>query len=98
MDCTMRFRLSRTTGVVLLALAVILLALYLSRQPPGSGPVVIQLPSVVPATSVGPAGPPTLPIPTSGNRNLALGNPSNAVHDVNQPNNYLIERPQYALS
>jgi endonuclease G len=104
MDCTMRFRLSRTMVVVLLALAVILLALYLSRQPPGSGPVVIQLPSIVPApsvapaTSAGPAGPPTLPIPASGNRNLALGNPSNAVHDANQPNNYLIERPQYALS
>ncbi|MBI5880378.1 MAG: DNA/RNA non-specific endonuclease [Chloroflexi bacterium] len=35
---------------------------------------------------------------TSGTRNLALGNPSNAVHDATQPNNYLIERPQYALS
>jgi endonuclease G, mitochondrial len=29
---------------------------------------------------------------------LLLGNPSNATADVSNPNNYLIERPQYALS
>jgi endonuclease G, mitochondrial len=40
-------------------------------------------------------GPRTAP---SGNRNLLLGNPSSAVHDPSQPTNYLIERPQYALS
>jgi endonuclease G, mitochondrial len=34
----------------------------------------------------------------SGNRNLLLGNPSGATHDPSQPTNYLIERPQYALS
>lgn len=34
----------------------------------------------------------------SSNRNLALGNPSGAVHDTASPNNYLIERPQYVLS
>jgi len=34
----------------------------------------------------------------SGNRNLLLGNPSGAVHDPSQPDNYLIERPQYVLS
>jgi endonuclease G, mitochondrial len=33
-----------------------------------------------------------------GNVNLALGNPSNARSDRNQPDNYLIQRPQYALS
>ncbi len=27
-----------------------------------------------------------------------LGNPSNAAHDVNNPTNYLIEKPQYVLS
>ncbi|MEI6775477.1 MAG: DNA/RNA non-specific endonuclease [Chloroflexales bacterium] len=32
------------------------------------------------------------------NRNLRLGNPSTAVHDPAQPDNYLIERPQYVLS
>jgi endonuclease G, mitochondrial len=46
------------------------------------------------ATSIAP-GPGTTP---SGNRNLLLGNPSGAVHDLSQPTNYLIERPQYALS
>jgi endonuclease G len=29
---------------------------------------------------------------------LLLGNPSNAVTDINQPNNYLMVKPQYALS
>ncbi|AKD04344.1 DNA/RNA non-specific endonuclease [Pontibacter korlensis] len=32
------------------------------------------------------------------NDHLALGNPSNAVTDVNSPNNYLMRKPQYALS
>lgn len=34
----------------------------------------------------------------SGSVHLTLGNPSNAQTDVNQPLNYLIDRPQYALS
>jgi endonuclease G len=38
------------------------------------------------------------PSGATGSRNLALGNPSDAVHDAAQPDNYLIERPQYALS
>jgi endonuclease G, mitochondrial len=29
---------------------------------------------------------------------MLLGNPSNAIADISNPNNYLIERPQYALS
>lgn len=29
---------------------------------------------------------------------LTMGNPSNAVTDVSQPNNYLMEKPQYSLS
>jgi endonuclease G len=29
---------------------------------------------------------------------LTMGNPSNAVTNVNQPNNYLMEKPQYSLS
>ncbi len=94
----MRFRLSRTAVVVLLILAVIILWLYFSRQSSSRDPVLIQFPSVVPATSVAPAAPSTTRIPSSDNRNLSLGNPSDAVHDANQPNNYLIERPQYALS
>jgi endonuclease G len=37
-----------------------------------------------------------LPNLTTGSPHLALGNPSNA--NANQPNNYLITRPQYAMS
>ncbi|MDY6820939.1 MAG: hypothetical protein SVN78_04890 [Deferribacterota bacterium] len=31
-------------------------------------------------------------------RNLELGNPTNAVHDIKSNRNYLIEREQYSLS
>ncbi|HJR09312.1 MAG TPA: DNA/RNA non-specific endonuclease [Pyrinomonadaceae bacterium] len=34
----------------------------------------------------------------SANEHLTMGNPSNATTDVNQPTNYLMEKPQYALS
>ena len=34
----------------------------------------------------------------SANEHLIMGNPSNASADVNQPTNYLMEKPQYALS
>ena len=34
--------------------------------------------------------------PTS--EHLTMGNPSNALTDVNQPNNYLMEKPQYSMS
>ncbi len=37
------------------------------------------------------------PTPTT-NEHLTMGNPSSAVTDVNQPNNYLMEKPQYSLS
>jgi endonuclease G len=37
------------------------------------------------------------PTPVPG-EHLTMGNPSNAVTDVNQPNNYLMQKPQYALS
>ncbi|HST51999.1 MAG TPA: DNA/RNA non-specific endonuclease, partial [Pyrinomonadaceae bacterium] len=36
------------------------------------------------------------PPPTG--EHLTMGNPSNAVVDVNQPNNYLLDKPQYAVS
>jgi endonuclease G len=35
------------------------------------------------------------PVPSE---HLTMGNPSNAVTDVSQPNNYLMDKPQYALS
>ncbi|HEX8336188.1 MAG TPA: carboxypeptidase regulatory-like domain-containing protein, partial [Pyrinomonadaceae bacterium] len=36
--------------------------------------------------------------PASVNEHMVMGNPSNAVADVNQFTNYLMEKPQYALS
>jgi len=35
--------------------------------------------------------------PPSSSEHLTMGNPSNAVVDVNQPNNYLLDKPQYAV-
>jgi endonuclease G len=35
--------------------------------------------------------------PTSAGEHLTMGNPSNAVVDVNQPTNYLLDKPQYAV-
>ncbi|WP_240635428.1 DNA/RNA non-specific endonuclease [Hymenobacter rigui] len=41
----------------------------------------------------------TPPVSTVGDdQHLTMGNPSGAVADVNQPTNYLMEKPQYALS
>jgi endonuclease G len=34
----------------------------------------------------------------SSSEHLVMGNPSNAVTDVNQPSNYLLDKPQYAVS
>lgn len=36
--------------------------------------------------------------PASSSVHLTMGNPTNAVTDVNQPTNYLMEKPQYVLS
>jgi endonuclease G len=36
--------------------------------------------------------------PTSSSEHLTMGNPSNATADVNQPTNYLMEKPQYVLA
>jgi endonuclease G len=43
------------------------------------------------------SSPTPTPTPTSS-EHLTMGNPSNAVTDVLQPNNYLMEKPQYSLS
>jgi len=41
----------------------------------------------------------TAPPPVAAdNQHLTMGNPSGATADVNQPTNYLLEKPQYALS
>jgi endonuclease G len=37
------------------------------------------------------------PVAASSSEHLVMGNPSNAVVDVNQPNNYLLDKPQYAV-
>lgn len=34
----------------------------------------------------------------SSNENLVMGNPSNAVTDINQPTNYLLDKPQFVAS
>jgi endonuclease G len=43
------------------------------------------------------ASPTPTPVPSSS-EHLLMGNPSNAVVDINQPTNYLMEKSQYALS
>ncbi|HYG10172.1 MAG TPA: hypothetical protein VD835_09510, partial [Pyrinomonadaceae bacterium] len=48
-------------------------------------------------TSYGSPTPTPTPVPSSS-EHLTMGNPSNATTDVNQPTNYLMEKPQYALS
>ena len=39
----------------------------------------------------------TTPPPPAG-EHLTMGNPSNAVTNINQPTNYLLDKPQYAIS
>ncbi|MGB8509017.1 MAG: DNA/RNA non-specific endonuclease [Pyrinomonadaceae bacterium] len=41
---------------------------------------------------------PTPTPPPSSSEHLVMGNPSNAVTNTNQPNNYLLDKPQYAVS
>lgn len=60
-------------------------------QPTQSQPSAIATANGLPAAT---AEPDTAKV----NRNLRLGNPSTAVHDPAQPDNYLIERTQYVLS
>ena len=43
------------------------------------------------------SSPTPTPTPTTS-EHLTMGNPSNAVTNVNQPNNYLMEKPQYSMS
>ena len=40
----------------------------------------------------------TVAAPVSASEHLVMGNPSNAVANVNQPNNYLLDKQQYAVS
>src|SRR6185369_2974760 len=43
------------------------------------------------------SSPTPTPTPTAS-EHLTMGNPSNAVTNTNQPNNYLMEKPQYSMS
>ncbi len=54
----------------------------------------IESPPSVPTPTPSPSPPP----PTSRSVHLRLGNPSNAVANVAKPDNYLMVKPQYALS
>jgi endonuclease G len=54
----------------------------------------IDSPPSVPTSTPSPSPPP----PTSRSIHLRLGNSSNAVADIAQPDNYLMVKPQYALS
>lgn len=56
--------------------------------PPIESPPSVPTPNPIPSPSP----------PTSRSVHLLLGNPSNAVVDVAQPDNYLMVKPQYALS
>ena len=58
--------------------------------------VACQKEAVTPGAPTSPTGPviPTQPLP----EHLTLGNPSGATADVAQPTNYLLSKPQYALS
>ena len=55
-------------------------------------------PTPTPVITPTPTPNPTPTPPTSSNVHLTMGNPSNAVTDVLSPMNYLMEKPQYALS
>jgi endonuclease G len=41
--------------------------------------------------------PSSTPPPQSGSEHLTMGNPSGAVVDISQPNNYLLDKPQYVV-
>lgn len=59
---------------------------------PTPTPTATPVPTVTPTPT-----PLATPVPSTS-VHLTMGNPSNAVKDVNQSSNYLMEKPQYALS
>lgn len=78
---------------LLVILAIVVAIEIIFPATPGNPPEIEQPTGAPPVVAPGAS-----PASTTGNRNLLLGNPSNAVHDPSQPDNYLIERPQYSLS
>jgi len=79
--------------------ALIVLIIYITNsQKPTLAPAPpTQRPSAI-ATANSPLAATAEPATAKVNRNLRLGNPSTATHDPAQPDNYLIERPEYVLS
>jgi endonuclease G len=55
-------------------------------------PTPTPTPAPTPTPTPGPTPPP------SSSEHLTMGNPSNATADVNLPDNYLMEKPQYVIS
>lgn len=107
----MKRRRANRSNIILFVLLFILFAWLFTRSGPiRIGPIeiggpggtpIIEVPTSAPAPTPGAGGPAPTPAPApapDANRNMALGNPSGAAHDPAQPTNYLIERPQYALS
>ena len=96
----MPFRLSRRARWLLILLVVIVaVEIFLPNNSDTNPPTGNDQSTSIPPLIVAPTAPGATARPvTGGNRNLAPGNPSDAVHDPAQPTNYLIERPQYSVS
>lgn len=73
--------------LLVLGLLVVVLAIFFLPEDEEQAP-----------TRPSPAEPGAPPSPATDNLHLALGNPSGAVADPNQPTNYLISRDEYALA
>lgn len=56
------------------------------------------LPTTPPTPAPAPDTPPPSAIVVSRDDNMALGNPSGATSSLSTPNNYLLSKPQYAMS
>ena len=93
----MRSHMNRPSAVIVLLLGLTIFW-FAACQSPNSASEPNQGIPMVPTPTVAPTAPPPIQSPPSTNRNLALGNPSDAAHNINDPDNYLIERPQYVLS
>jgi endonuclease G, mitochondrial len=100
----------RNLWVLVLLVGLFVWWVYTSNQSPSftpAPPPTARTAAIRPTTRTAAPAPPTARAAArspatrtapGGNRNLLLGNPSDAVHDPSQPANYLIERPQYVLS
>jgi len=88
----MKFQLTKYT---IISLLICLLGLSACREERVEEMIPIETPTNANCTYVLEAD---CPDSTLQKSHLLLGNPSNAVKDINQPNNYLISLPQYKVS